>query len=65
MQEGMVVQQNYSGCIENIFLNSSNVIRDMKYAYEIGEALRYTKINIGLNCPVSVWFTINNFGFIN
>ncbi|KAJ6647209.1 Neurexin-4 [Pseudolycoriella hygida] len=51
IQEGMVVQQNYSGCIENLFLNSSNVIREMKYAYEIGEALRYTKINIGLNCP--------------
>lgn len=54
MQEGMVVQQNYSGCIENLFLNSSNVIRDMKYAYEINEHVNYNKVNIGLNCPVSV-----------
>ena len=53
IQEGIVIQQNYSGCIENIFLNSSNVIRDMKYAFEIGESLRYEKVGIGLNCPVS------------
>ncbi|KAG4070327.1 hypothetical protein HA402_006469 [Bradysia odoriphaga] len=51
MQEGMVVQQNYSGCIENLFLNSSNVIRDMKYAYEIGEHFNYQKIHVGFNCP--------------
>ncbi|XP_037041687.1 neurexin-4 isoform X2 [Bradysia coprophila] len=51
MQEGMVVQQNYSGCIENLFLNSSNVIRDMKYAYEIGEYFNYQKIHVGFNCP--------------
>lgn len=54
MQEGMVVQQNYSGCIENLFLNSSNVIRDMKYAYEIGEHFNYQKVHVGYNCPVSV-----------
>lgn len=47
----MIVQQNYTGCIENLFLNSTNIIREMKYAFEIGESLRYDKINIGLNCP--------------
>lgn len=47
----MVVNQNYSGCIENIFLNSSNVIRDMKYAFDNGEALRYERVHTGFNCP--------------
>lgn len=52
-QEGMVVSQNFSGCIENLFLNTTNVVRDMKWAFENGEALRYEKVNINLNCPVS------------
>lgn len=50
-QEGMVVLQNYTGCIENLFLNNTNLIRDMKYAYEVGESLRYEKVNVNLNCP--------------
>lgn len=51
LQEGMVVQQNYTGCVENLHLNSSNFIREMKYAYEIGESLRYQKVNTFYSCP--------------
>lgn len=51
IQEGMVVQQNYTGCVENLYLNSSNFIREMKYAYEIGESLRYQKFNTYYSCP--------------
>lgn len=51
IQEGMVVQQNYTGCVENLFLNSSNFIREMKYAYDIGESLRYQKMNTMYSCP--------------
>lgn len=47
----MVVQQNYTGCVENLYLNSSNFIREMKYAYEIGESLRYQKVNAFYSCP--------------
>lgn len=47
----MVVQQNYSGCIENLFLNSTNVIRDVRWAFDHGESLRYEKVNTGYNCP--------------
>lgn len=51
VQEGMVVQQNFTGCIENIFFNSSNFIREMKYAFQEGEHLRFTKVNTFYNCP--------------
>lgn len=54
MQEGMVVQQNYTGCIENIYLNQTNFIQELKQAYEIGETFRYSKINTLYSCPVSV-----------
>lgn len=51
IQEGLVVVQNYTGCIENLYFNSTNVIRDVKEAYQYGEALKYTKINTLYTCP--------------
>ena len=51
VQEGMVVTQNFTGCFENLFLNSTNFIRDMKNAYELDEAYRYTKYNTIYACP--------------
>lgn len=53
LQEGMIVQQNFTGCMENIFLNTSNFIRELKDAFEWGEHLRYKKINTLYSCPVS------------
>ncbi|CAH1134406.1 unnamed protein product [Ceutorhynchus assimilis] len=61
LQEGLVVVQNYTGCIENIYLNSTNVIQEVKEAYEYGESYKYEKINTLYNCPepqiVPVTFT--------
>lgn len=51
MQEGLVVQQNFTGCIENLYFNASNFIREMKEAFYEGEHLRYTKVNVNYNCP--------------
>ncbi|XP_076259208.1 neurexin-4 isoform X1 [Rhynchophorus ferrugineus] len=63
IQEGLVVVQNYTGCIENLYLNSSNVIQDLKQAYEYGDTYKYEKINTVYNCPeppiIPVTFTTN------
>lgn len=53
IQEGIVVQQNYTGCVENLYLNSTNFIREVKYAYEAGHTFRFEKINTIYSCPVS------------
>ncbi|XP_055708283.1 neurexin-4 isoform X1 [Phlebotomus papatasi] len=50
-QEGMVVHQNYTGCIENLYLNASNFIRELKEAIHYGEALRFDKIHTMYTCP--------------
>ncbi|XP_019763354.2 neurexin-4 isoform X1 [Dendroctonus ponderosae] len=61
IQQGLVVVQNYSGCIENLYLNSTNVIQAVKDAFEYGEAYKYEKTNVLYNCPeppiVPVTFT--------
>ncbi|KAL1514303.1 hypothetical protein ABEB36_003581 [Hypothenemus hampei] len=61
IQEGLVVGQNYTGCIENLYFNSSNVILEVKEAYEYGDSYKYEKFNILYNCPeppiVPVTFT--------
>lgn len=54
MQEGMVVHENYTGCIENIYLNHTNFIQELKQSYEIGDTFRYNKINTAYSCPVSI-----------
>ncbi|XP_062540681.1 neurexin-4 isoform X1 [Armigeres subalbatus] len=51
LQEGLIVQQNFTGCIENLYLNATNFIRDMKEAFYEGEHLRYLKVNVNYNCP--------------
>ena len=51
MQDGLIVQQNFTGCIENLYLNATNFIRDMKEAFYEGEHLRYMKVNVNYNCP--------------
>lgn len=52
-QEGLVVVQNYTGCIENLYLNSSNVIQDVKQAFDYGESYKYEKFNVLYSCPVN------------
>ncbi|XP_062129013.1 neurexin-4 isoform X1 [Drosophila sulfurigaster albostrigata] len=51
VQEGLIVQQNFSGCLENIYFNSTNFIRVMKDSYELNEAHLYTKVNSLFACP--------------
>ncbi|XP_018060131.1 PREDICTED: neurexin-4 isoform X1 [Atta colombica] len=50
-QDGLVVIQNFTGCIENFYLNSTNIIRELKETEIIDENLRYYKINTLYTCP--------------
>ncbi|XP_018363259.1 PREDICTED: neurexin-4 isoform X2 [Trachymyrmex cornetzi] len=50
-QDGLVVVQNFTGCIENFYLNSTNIIRELKDTESIDENLRYYKINTLYTCP--------------
>ncbi|KAI4501924.1 hypothetical protein M0802_003259 [Mischocyttarus mexicanus] len=50
-QEGLVIGQNFTGCIENFYLNTTNIIHDLKETEYTGENLRYHKINALYNCP--------------
>ncbi|KAJ3619660.1 hypothetical protein MTP99_005324 [Tenebrio molitor] len=51
IQEGLEVVQNFTGCIENLYLNATNLIREVKEAYQYNEALRFEKVNTLYNCP--------------
>lgn len=46
-----MVNQNFTGCIENFYLNSTNILSDLKEAEELGENLRYYKIGTKYTCP--------------
>ncbi|XP_034192438.1 neurexin-4 isoform X1 [Osmia lignaria lignaria] len=50
-QDGLVVNQNFTGCIENIYLNSTGIIHDLKETEITGENLRYYKVNTIYSCP--------------
>ncbi|XP_063893286.1 neurexin-4 isoform X2 [Helicoverpa armigera] len=50
-QEGLVVNQNFTGCIENMYLNATNVIQDLKQGYESGEPFKFQKVNTLYACP--------------
>lgn len=43
--------QNYTGCLENLYLNQTNFIREMKEAYHYGEALRFNRYQTQYACP--------------
>lgn len=51
IQEGIVVLQNYTGCVENLFLNNTNFVREVKYAYEGGHTFRFEKVHTLYSCP--------------
>ena len=44
-QEGLVVTQNFTGCIQNFYLNATNIISDVKEVEKYGDYMRYQKIN--------------------
>lgn len=52
-QDGLVVTQNFTGCIENMYLNATNVIQELKMGYEAAEPFKYQKVNTLYSCPVS------------
>ncbi|XP_043250778.1 neurexin-4 isoform X2 [Colletes gigas] len=50
-QDGLVVNQNFTGCIENFYLNATSIIHDLRETEMTGENLRYYKVNTIYNCP--------------
>ncbi|XP_047345060.1 neurexin-4 isoform X2 [Vespa velutina] len=50
-QEGLVIGQNFTGCIENFYLNTTNIIHELRETELTGENLKYHKINTIYNCP--------------
>lgn len=45
VQEGLIVEQNFTGCFENLYMNSTNFIRHLRIAFEVGERLRFERVN--------------------
>ncbi|KAL4707615.1 hypothetical protein ACJJTC_014720 [Scirpophaga incertulas] len=54
IQEGLVVNLNFTGCIENMYLNATNVIQELKQGYDSGEPFKYQKVNTLYSCPEPV-----------
>ena len=50
-QDGLVVNQNFTGCIENFYLNATSIIHDLREAELTGENLRYFRVNTLYSCP--------------
>ena len=56
-QEGLLVSQNFTGCIENLYFNSSNINEVVKSVYHSGNdwAMKiYQKVNVFDICPVLI-----------
>ncbi|XP_053603353.1 neurexin-4 isoform X1 [Plodia interpunctella] len=50
-QEGLVVHQNFTGCVENLYLNATNVIQELKAGYDAGEPFKFEKVHTLYACP--------------
>ncbi|KAK9504052.1 hypothetical protein O3M35_010488 [Rhynocoris fuscipes] len=53
-QDGLVVTQNFTGCLENFYVNSSNIIADIKEAIYNGDdwlKRKYPIIQTTFSCP--------------
>ncbi|XP_066582442.1 neurexin-4 isoform X3 [Prorops nasuta] len=50
-QDGLVVNQNFTGCIENFYLNTTSIIRELKELEYTGENLKYHKVHTTFSCP--------------
>lgn len=51
VEEGLIINQNYTGCIENLYLNTTNFIRELKDAYSENQYSRFEKHNTLFSCP--------------
>lgn len=49
-RDGLVVRQNFTGCIENLFLNYTDVVRAVKDRDHV-DHLRYRRHNVFNSCP--------------
>lgn len=63
-QEGLIVSQNFTGCMENVYFNSTDLFQHIKYAYDSEDywlTQKYFKVNTINSCPeppiVPVTFT--------
>lgn len=59
LQPGMVARVNFTGCMENLFINGTAIIPEMRdaddyYSYYYRRP-KYSKINISSTCPVSIF----------
>lgn len=50
-QDGLVVTQNFTGCIENLFFNQTNMIRELKDLALYGDNWRYQTVHTSYSCP--------------
>jgi hypothetical protein len=57
-QDGLLVTQNFTGCMENLYLNTTNVIRSIKEATSYGDTYLYEKVHTLYSCPVSNGFDV-------
>lgn len=60
-QEGLVVVQNFTGCIENLFFNATNIIKELRESDYDDVNWRYHTVHTSYSCPqpliVPVTFT--------
>ena len=55
-QDGLVVVQNFTGCMENIYINTTNIVEQLKYAYDYSDSwlmAKFWALHVGFSCPVS------------
>lgn len=50
-QDGLLVTQNFTGCMENLYLNTTNVISSIKEATSYGDTYLYEKVHTLYSCP--------------
>lgn len=55
LNEGLLINKNFTGCIENLYMNSTNLIYLVKEVYNSGDTWlmqKYQKINTLYTCLV-------------
>lgn len=60
LNEGLFINKNFTGCIENLIMNSTNIIYLVKEVYNSGDTWlmqKYQKINTLYTCLV--WLTVS------
>lgn len=61
LNEGLLINTNFTGCIENLYMNSTNMIYLVKESYNSGDPWlmqKYQKINTLYSCLVRQLYSI-------